>query len=83
MIASTKPFRVVDARGKVRRLKPGVQRLYADTRSQVNGGAWKTVKRVGTRPNGRFAVSVSPSRTTSYRLATPAAAGAAVTVKIP
>ena len=28
-IASTKPFRVVDARGKVRRLKPGGQRLAA------------------------------------------------------
>ena len=48
---------------------------------QVNGGAWKTVKRVRTRPDGRFTVSVSPRRTTSYRLATPVAAGAAVTVK--
>jgi stage II sporulation protein D len=48
---------------------------------QVNGGTWKTVKRVGLRPNGRFTISVSPRRTTSYRLATPVAAGAAVTVK--
>lgn len=48
---------------------------------QVNGGAWKTVKRVRTRPDGRFTVSVSPRRTTSYRLATPVAAGAAVTLK--
>lgn len=48
---------------------------------QVNGGAWKTVKRVRTRPDGRFTVSVSPRRTISYRLATPVAAGAAVTVK--
>ncbi len=48
---------------------------------QVNGGTWKTVRRIGVRPDGRFTVSVSPRRTTSYRLATPAAAGAAVTVK--
>ena len=48
---------------------------------QVDGGTWKTVRRIGVRPDGRFTVSVSPRRTTSYRLATPAAAGAAVTVK--
>jgi len=48
---------------------------------QVNGGTWKTVKRVRARANGRFTISVSPRRTTSYRLATPVAAGAAVTVK--
>ncbi len=48
---------------------------------QVNGGTWKTVKRIRTRPDGRFTVSVSPRRTTSYRLATPAGAGAAVTIK--
>ncbi len=48
---------------------------------QVNGGTWKTVRRVGTRPDGRFTISVSPRRTTSYRLATPVSAGAAVTVK--
>lgn len=48
---------------------------------QVNGGTWTTVKRVGVRPDGRFTISVRPRRTTSYRLATPAAAGAAVTVK--
>ena len=39
---------------------------------QVNGGTWKTVKRVRIRPDGRFSVSVSVRRTTSYRLATPA-----------
>ena len=48
---------------------------------QVNGGTWKTVKRIRTRPDGRFRVSVSPRRTTSYRLATPAGAGAAITIK--
>ena len=48
---------------------------------QVNGGTWKTIKRIRRRPDGRFTVSVSPRRTTSYRLATPVAAGAAVTVK--
>ena len=48
---------------------------------QVNGGTWQTVKRVRVRPNGRFSVSVTLRRTTSYRLATPVAAGAAVTVR--
>ncbi|HUQ22402.1 MAG TPA: SpoIID/LytB domain-containing protein [Gaiellaceae bacterium] len=48
---------------------------------QVNGGTWKTVQRIRTRPNGRFKVSVSPRRTTSYRLAAPVGAGAVVTVK--
>ena len=48
---------------------------------QVNGGTWQMVKRVRVRANGRFSVSVSLRRTTSYRLATPVAAGAAVTVR--
>jgi stage II sporulation protein D len=48
---------------------------------QVNGGAWEPVKRVKTRPDGRFTVTVEPRRTTSYRLATPRAAGGAITVK--
>jgi stage II sporulation protein D len=48
---------------------------------QVNGGTWTAVKRVRTRPNGRFTVSVDVRRTASFRLATPAGAGAAVTVK--
>jgi len=48
---------------------------------QVNGGAWTTVKRVKRRPDGRFTVSVNQRRATSYRLATPAGAGAVVTVK--
>jgi len=49
---------------------------------QVNGGTWRTVKRIRARPDGRFTVSVSLRRTTSYRLATPVAAGAAVTLKV-
>ncbi len=48
---------------------------------QVNGGAWRTVKRVRTRPDGRFTVTVSARRTTSYRLATRSIAGGAVTVQ--
>ena len=40
---------------------------------QVNGGTWKTIRRIGVRPDGRFTAAVSPRRTTSYRLATPAA----------
>lgn len=48
---------------------------------QVNGGTWTTVRPVRTRPDGRFTVTVSPRRTTSYRLATPSAAGGAITVQ--
>jgi stage II sporulation protein D len=48
---------------------------------QVAGGRWTTVKRLAVRPDGRFAARVQPRRTTSYRLWTPAGAGAAVTVR--
>ena len=48
---------------------------------QVSGGTWTTVKPVRPRPDGRFTVTVRPKRTTSYRLATPTAAGGAVTVQ--
>jgi stage II sporulation protein D len=48
---------------------------------QVAGGAWTTVKRVRPRPDGRFTVRVKPRRPTSYRLATPSGAGAAVTIR--
>ena len=48
---------------------------------QVNGGAWRTVRRVKARPNGRFTLTVRPKRTTSYRLASQAGAGAVVTVR--
>lgn len=48
---------------------------------QVRGGAWTAAKRIRLRPDGRFTVAVTPRRTTSYRLATADAAGAAVTVK--
>ena len=47
---------------------------------QVNGGTWRTVRRVRLRPDGRFTVKVAPKRATSYRLATPLGAGGAVTV---
>jgi stage II sporulation protein D len=49
---------------------------------QVNGGTWTTVRPVKARANGRFTVTVSPGRTTSYRLATPRAAGGAVTIRL-
>ena len=48
---------------------------------QVNGGTWTTVRRVRLRRDGRFTVTVAPRRETSYRLATPLGAGAAITVK--
>ena len=68
--------RPVKLRGFVR----GLTRVRLE--QQVNGGTWTTVRRVRTHPNGRFTISVSPRRTTSYRLATPKAAGGAVTVKL-
>ena len=48
---------------------------------QVGGGTWKTVKRIRTRPDGRFTVPIEPLRTTSYRLASPLVSGGAVTVR--
>ncbi|NUT56430.1 MAG: SpoIID/LytB domain-containing protein [Thermoleophilia bacterium] len=48
---------------------------------QVAGGTWTTVRPVKTRADGRFTVTVTPRRATSYRLATRRAAGGAVTVK--
>ena len=48
---------------------------------QVNGGSWRAVKRVRTRPDGRFTMTVTPKRTTSYRLAGASGSGAAVTVR--
>jgi hypothetical protein len=48
---------------------------------QVNGGTWRTVTPLHAQANGRFTLTVTPKRTTSYRLATPVAAGAAITVK--
>ena len=49
---------------------------------QVNGGTWRTVKRIATRSDGRFTVTVKPLGPTSYRLATREGAGAAVTVRL-
>ncbi len=48
---------------------------------QVSAGTWKTVKRIRTRPDGRFTVAIEPLRTTSYRLASPLVSGGAVTVR--
>ena len=64
------------------RVAAGFVRGFGQVRleQQVNGGTWTTVARpsAGERPlHGRRA----PTRTASYRLATPVAAGAAVTVK--
>ncbi|HEY7794581.1 MAG TPA: SpoIID/LytB domain-containing protein [Gaiellaceae bacterium] len=48
---------------------------------QVNGGTWRTVRRIARRPDGRFSVTVTPRTTTSYRLASAEGAGAAVTIR--
>jgi stage II sporulation protein D len=48
---------------------------------QVNGGAWKPLRRIARRADGRFTVTVRPRRTTSYRLASAEGAGAVVTVR--
>ncbi|MGH3072031.1 MAG: SpoIID/LytB domain-containing protein [Gaiellaceae bacterium] len=57
----------------------GLGRLHLQQR--VGAGAWLTLRRVRARPDGRFTLTVRPKRTTSYRLAAPAGAGGAVTVK--
>jgi stage II sporulation protein D len=67
--------RPVKLRGFVR----GLSKVRLE--QQVSGGTWTTVRPVRTRPDGRFTITVSPRRTTSYRLATPKVAGGAVTVK--
>jgi hypothetical protein len=48
---------------------------------QVNGGTWRTVARVRPRADGRFTVIVKARRTSAYRLATRAAAGAAIVLR--
>lgn len=67
--------RKIELRGFVR----GLTKVRLE--QQVNGGTWTTVRVVKTRPDGRFTVVVEPRRTTSYRLASPEAAGGAVTVR--
>jgi stage II sporulation protein D len=84
---------------RVLRLDPHLSRAIADKpvkltgfvrglsgvrlEQQVNGGAWSPVRRLGVRPDGRFTTTVTPKRTTSYRLAVAEAAGATITVKLP
>jgi stage II sporulation protein D len=67
--------RPVKLRGFVR----GLSKVRLE--QQVNGGTWSTVRPVKMRPDGRFTITVTPRRTTSYRLATPKVAGGAVTVR--
>jgi stage II sporulation protein D len=57
----------------------GLRRVRLE--QQVDGGTWRMVRQIARRPDGRFSVTVRPRGTTSYRLATAGAAGAAVTVK--
>ena len=47
----------------------------------MNGGSWRTVAPVRPKANGRFTVTVRPTRTTSYRLAASGGVGAAITVR--
>ncbi len=56
----------------------GLRRVRLE--QQVNGGAWRAVRRVRPRVDGRFTVSVRPRSKTSYRLATGQVAGATITV---
>jgi stage II sporulation protein D len=55
----------------------------AQLEQQVAGGPWRAVRPVRAAANGRFTVTVRPTRTTAYRLATPSGAGALVTVRKP
>ena len=75
------PLRRVAA-GKATQLH-GFVRALAGVRleRQIGGGAWRMVRPIKTRPNGRFTVTVSPKVTTSYRLTSPSGSGAAVTLK--
>ena len=82
---------------RVLNLDPPLRRALADTEielrgfvrglrkvrleQQIGGGTWTTVRPVRTRPDGRFTIVVEPKRTTSYRLASPDAAGGAITVR--
>ena len=68
--------------GKPRILR-GFVRGLAGVRlqQQVGGGAWRTVRPVKTRPDGRFTVTVKPRGTTSYRLSSRSGAGATITLK--
>jgi SpoIID/LytB domain protein len=56
----------------------GLDRVRLQERSR--SGAWRTVARVRPHSDGRFVATVRPRRTTCYRLAVPAAAGAEVRV---
>jgi stage II sporulation protein D len=67
--------RQIELRGFVR----GLSKVRLE--QQIGGGTWTTVRPVRTRPDGRFSMLVQPKRTTSYRLASPAAAGGAITVR--
>ncbi len=64
----------VDLSGFVRGLTP------VRLEQQIAGGAWTKVRRIRLAADGRFTVAVEPRRTTSYRLRTPEASGALVTV---
>jgi stage II sporulation protein D len=69
-------------KGRPKVLKGFVRKLSrVRLQQQVAGGAWTTVRPVRTRPDGRFTVTVTPRGTTAYRLASPAGAGAAITLK--
>jgi hypothetical protein len=69
-------------RGKPAQLHGFVRGLSGVRLQQrVAGGAWRTVRPVKTRANGRFTTTVTPAATTAYRLASPAGTGAVVTLK--
>lgn len=82
--------RVLRLDAQTRRIVPGRPRQLTGfvrglsrvrLEQQVGGGSWQVVRAVKTRPDGRFTITVAPRRTTSYRLASPAGAGAVVTLK--
>ena len=66
--------RPVKLRGFVR----GLTRVRLE--QQVNGGTWRTVRRVRTHPNGRFTVTVTPAADDELPARDAEAAGGAVTV---
>ncbi len=70
-------------RGQPAQLRGFVRGLRDVRLEQLVGGAWRTVRPVKTRANGRFTVTVRPTGTTAYRLASPSGTGDVVTLKTP
>ena len=50
--------------------------------AQLANGAWRQVSRVAARPDGRFAATIHPYVSTTYRLAVDQVAGPSVQIEV-